>query len=85
MVALSIPQGTVAASHAIVVQGDGEAEFRNVAAALAEPGYRPCVSSRSPEVHGHRRLAVALAIGGNEADARAKAGNVAESLDIAIV
>ena len=37
-VALSIPQGTVAASHAIVVQGDGEAEFRNVAAALAEPG-----------------------------------------------
>ena len=27
----------------------------------------------------------ALAIGGNEADARAKAGNVAESLDIAIV
>ena len=30
-------------------------------------------------------FAVALAIGGNEADARAKAGNVAESLDIAIV
>ena len=28
---------------------------------------------------------VALAVGGNEADARAKAGNVAESLDIAIV
>ena len=28
---------------------------------------------------------VALAVGGDEADARAKAGNVAESLDIAIV
>ena len=29
--------------------------------------------------------AIALAVGGDEADARAKAGNVAESLDIAIV
>ena len=83
-VALSIPQGTVAASHAIVVQGDGEAEFRNVAAALAEPGTDLRIFAK-PEVHGHRRMAVALAIGGNEADARAKAGNVAESLDIAIV
>lgn len=83
-VALSIPQGTVAASHAIVVQGDGEAEFRNVAAALAEPGTDLRVFAK-PEVHGHRRMAVALAVGGNEADARAKAGNVAESLDIAIV
>ena len=83
-VALSIPEGTVAASHAIVVQGDGEAEFRNVAAALAEPGTDLRVFAK-PEVHGHRRMAVALAIGGDEADARAKAGNVAESLDIAIV
>lgn len=83
-VALSIPEGTVAASHAIVVQGDGEAEFRNVAAALAEPGTDLRIFAK-PEVHGHRRMAVALAIGGNEADARAKAGNVAESLDIAIV
>ena len=74
-VALSIPQGTVAASHAIVVQGDGEAEFRNVAAALAEPGTDLRIFAK-PEVHGHRRMAVALAIGGNEADARAKAGNV---------
>lgn len=81
---LSIPQGTVAASHAIVVQGDGEAEFRNVAAALAEPGtdlrvfteagsaWAPTHGSRA----GHRQ---------RQADARAKAGNVAESLDIAIV
>lgn len=83
-VALSIPEGTVAASHAIVVQGDGEAEFRNVAAALAEPGTDLRVFAK-PEVHGHRRMAVALAVGGDEADARAKAGNVAESLDITIV
>ena len=83
-VALSIPQGTVAASHAIVVQGDGEAEFRNVATALSQPGTDLRIFAK-PEVHGHRRMAVALAVGGNEADARAKAGNVAESLDIAIV
>ena len=88
-VALSIPQGTVAASHAIVIQGDGEAEFRNVATALSQPGTDLRIFAK-PEVHGHRRMAVALAIGtdeaigGNEADARAKAGNVAESLDIAI-
>lgn len=37
-VALTIPAGSVAASHAIVVAGDGEAEFTDVAAALAEPG-----------------------------------------------
>ena len=37
-VALSIPDGAVAASHAIVIQGDGEAEFRNVANALSQPG-----------------------------------------------
>ena len=61
-----------------------EFAFRNVAAALAEPGTDLRIFAK-PEVHGHRRMAVALAIGGNEADARAKAGNVAESLDIAIV
>ena len=68
----------------IVVHGDGETEFRNVAAALAEPGTDLRVFAK-PEVHGHRRMAVALAVGGDETDARAKAGNVAESLDIAIV
>ena len=30
-------------------------------------------------------VVLALAVGGDEADARAKAGNVAESLDITIV
>lgn len=37
-VSLTIPAGSVAASHAIVVAGDGEVEFTDVAAALAEPG-----------------------------------------------
>ena len=35
--ALSIPQGAAAASHAIVVEGEGEAVFSNTAEALAEP------------------------------------------------
>ena len=82
-VALSIPDGAVAASHAIVIQGDGEAEFRNVATALSQPGTDLRIFAK-PEVHGHRRMAVALAIGTDEADARAKAENVAESLEIDI-
>ena len=82
-VALSIPEGTVAASHAIVVQGNGEVEFRNVATALSKPGTDLRIFAK-PEVHGHRRMAVALAIGSDAADARAKAGNVAESLEIDI-
>ena len=82
-VALSIPDGAVAASHAIVIQGDGEAEFRNVANALSQPGTDLRIFAK-PEVHGHRRMAVALAIGTDEADARAKAENVAESLEIDI-
>ncbi|QSY57945.1 formate-dependent phosphoribosylglycinamide formyltransferase [Bifidobacterium imperatoris] len=80
-VALSLPNGAVAASHAIVVAGDGEAEFTNAARALAEPGTDLRIFSK-PEVHGHRRMAVALAIGADEADARAKAGRVADALQI---
>ena len=82
-VALSIPDGAVAASHAIVIQGDGEAEFRNVANALSQPGTDLRIFAK-PEVHGHRRMPVALAIGTDEADARAKAANVSESLEIDI-
>ena len=82
-VALSVPTGAAAASHAIVVVGDGEATFSNVAQALAEPGTDLRIFAK-PQVHGHRRMAVALAIGDNEAEARAKAGRVAEALDIVV-
>ena len=58
-------------------------EFRNVATALSKPGTDLRIFAK-PEVHGHRRMAVALAIGSDAADARAKAGNVAESLEIDI-
>ena len=80
-VALSLPSGSVAASHAIVVGGDGEAGFSGLAGALAEPGTDLRIFAK-PEVHGHRRMAVALAVGGSEADARAKAANVADMLTI---
>ncbi|MBT1172317.1 formate-dependent phosphoribosylglycinamide formyltransferase [Bifidobacterium sp. MA2] len=82
-VALSLPEGSVAASHAIVVAGDGEAEFSNVAGALAEPGTDLRIFAK-PEVHGHRRMAVALAIGSSADDARARAARVADVLDIEV-
>ena len=81
-VSLTIPAGSVAASHAIVVAGDGEVEFTDVAA-LAEPGTDLRIFAK-PEVHGHRRMAVALAVGESEADARAKAGLVADALTITV-
>ena len=80
-VALALGDGQVAASHAIVVSGDGEAEFSGLAGALAEPGADLRIFAK-PEVHGHRRMAVALAVGGSEADARAKAAHVADALTI---
>ena len=82
-VALSLPDGAVAASHAIVVAGDGEAVFTNVPAALAEPGTDLRIFAK-PEVHGHRRMAVALAVDSSAADARARAARVADALTVAV-
>ena len=82
-VALTLRNGQVAASHAIVVEGEGEAVFTNVAEALAEPDTDLRIFAK-PEVHGHRRMAVALAIGTSEADARAKAAHVADALTITV-
>lgn len=79
----AMADGKVAASHAIVVSGDGEAEFTHVANALAEPNTDLRIFAK-PEVHGHRRMAVALAIGDSEADARARAGRVADELEITV-
>ena len=63
--------------------GDGEAEFTTVAEALAEPETDLRIFAK-PEVHGHRRMAVALAIGASESDARAKAAHVAETLTVSV-
>lgn len=80
-VALSLPQGAAAASHAIVVEGDGQAVFGGTAAALAEPGTDLRIFAK-PGVHGHRRMAVALAVGGDPDDARARAARVADALRV---
>ena len=78
---LSVPQGAAAASHAIVVEGEGEAVFSNTAEALAEPNTDLRIFAK-PEVHGHRRMAVALAIGSSADDARTRAGHVADTLRV---
>ncbi|RSX58158.1 phosphoribosylglycinamide formyltransferase [Bifidobacterium samirii] len=82
-VASELPAGRVAASHAIVVAGDGEAVFSGVGRALADPDADLRIFAK-PQVHGHRRMAVALAVGDSEADARARAGRVADALDIVV-
>lgn len=82
-VALSLPDGSAAASHAIVVEGDGEAVFTNVEQALATPHTDLRIFAK-PEVHGHRRMAVSLAIGTTADDARAKAAAVADALTITV-
>ena len=62
--------------------GNRDLEFGNLEEELSHPTDLRIFAK--PEVHGHRRMAVALAIGTDEADARAKAENVAESLEIDI-
>jgi xylulokinase len=50
-----------------------------------DPSYWWSAFQEAAEQAGGLDDVSALAVGGDEADARAKAGNVAESLDIAIV
>lgn len=80
---LALGDGQVGASHAIVIEGDGRAVFSHVPQALAEPDTNLRIFNK-PEVHGHRRMAVALAIGNSADDARAKAGRVADALTVAV-
>lgn len=82
-VALAMGDGQAAASHAIVVAGDGEAEFTGVENALAEPDTDLRIFAK-PRVHGHRRMAVSLAIGTDAGDARRKAADVADALTITV-
>lgn len=63
--------------------GDGEAEFTDVAAALAEPA-RTCAFLPSPKCMATAAWPWALAVGESEADARAKAGLVADALTITV-
>ncbi len=61
------------ASRAVVVEGDTcEMEFDNLEEVLSEPGTDMRIFG-TPEVHGHRRMAVILATADTVEDARAKA------------
>ncbi len=83
-VALAMGDGQTAASHAIVVAGDGEAEFTGVENALADPA-PTCGSSPSRECMDTAGMAVSLAIGtGQRVYARCKAADVADALTITV-
>ncbi|RSX54799.1 phosphoribosylglycinamide formyltransferase [Bifidobacterium dolichotidis] len=83
-VALQIPPHTAAASHAIVVEGRGQALFNNLDVALSAANTDLRIFAK-PEVNGHRRMAVALATGANSDEARVSAAQVVQSLDIEVV
>ena len=72
-----------AASHAIVVEGNGEVEFSNLQTALATPGTDLRIFSK-PRVEGHRRMGVTLAIGSDIDEARIKANECAQNLRIVV-
>ncbi|WEV73435.1 formate-dependent phosphoribosylglycinamide formyltransferase [Bifidobacterium sp. ESL0798] len=80
-VALALKDDEIAASHAVVVTGNGQATFTNIPGALSQPDTDLRIFGK-PTVNGHRRMAVALAVGENEAEARDKAGTTAEKLHV---
>jgi phosphoribosylglycinamide formyltransferase 2 len=72
----------VAASCALVVQGDSAAmTYGNLAAALAAPDTDLKLFGK-PEVRGARRLGVGLALGADVEEARAKARAVVAAVDV---
>ena len=79
---LSLKDNEVAASHAIVVNGEGEVGFTNISKALqADENYRSGLRIfAKPAVHGRRRMAVALATGFSQEDARKNATRIARAL-----
>lgn len=93
-VALSLRKNEVAASCAIVVNGDGPVGFTNLNNALDLEQLENFDSQKQenentrlnirifnkPEVHGHRRMAVTLATGRTESDARHNATRIASIL-----
>ncbi|MDF7664857.1 formate-dependent phosphoribosylglycinamide formyltransferase [Bifidobacterium sp. ESL0745] len=82
-VALGLKNGEVAASHAVVVTGNGEVTFTDIPQALSQPDTDLRIFGK-PMVNGHRRMAVTLAIGRDETEARDSAAKTAERLNLAI-
>jgi phosphoribosylglycinamide formyltransferase 2 len=75
-----IRQRGPAASCALLVDGDSaNVRFENVERALIEPDTAVRLFGK-PEVRGHRRMGVSLALGKNIDDARAKARAMTQAL-----
>lgn len=75
-----IRQRGPAASCALLVSGDsGNVRFRNVERALTEPDTAVRLFGK-PEVRGHRRMGVALALGSSIDEARSKARAMTQTL-----
>ena len=80
----AIEQLGPAASCAIVVDGESdEVRFGGLDAALAEPGTSLRLFGK-PGLSGHRRMGVALAVGGSIEEAREKARRVAAAVTVAL-
>ena len=79
---VSLKDNEVAASHAIVVEGEGEVGFTNISKALSsDENYRSGLRIfAKPAVHGHRRMAVALATGSGQEEARKNATRIIKAL-----
>lgn len=79
---LSLKNNEVAASHAIVIKAEGSVGFTNIAQALQSGENHRCNLRifAKPSVHGHRRMAVSLATGLTQEEARENATRIAMSL-----
>ena len=73
----------VSASRAVVVEGDGEVMFSNVAQALSV-AHTDMRLFGKPEVHGHRRMAVLLAQSDTVDEARNTTQSMSEKLSITV-
>lgn len=80
----TITPGSTAASRAIVVQGDGEVVFSRTERALAQENTDLRLFGK-PEVHGARRMGVALAIAPTAEEARKRTQDIVEQLDITVL
>ena len=80
----AIRQFGAAASAVITARGDSDqVSFGNLETALAAPDTQLRLFGK-PDVYGERRMGVALALGTDLAQARAKARAVAAAVDIAV-
>jgi len=80
----NIHQHGSAASCPLVVEGDSnQVQFGNLEQVLAEPDTQIRLFGK-PEVHGKRRMAVALARGSNMEEARQKAKHAAEQIKVTL-